>query len=107
MSDLCGFDQLKQEGGPKAKIFTKQILLSQFKEFRINYSTKVGCHAVYLIFIGKKKFVFVWFDLLTNLTRLAKNKICETMVLLSFGFCGIDGRMLSHKSSIVLPRTVR
>lgn len=106
MSDLCGFDQLKQEGGPKAKIFTKQILLSQFKEFRINYSTKEGCHTVYSNY-WKKKFVFVWFDLLTNLTRLANNKICETMVLLGLGFCGIDGRMLSHKSSIVLPRTVR
>lgn len=62
MSDLCGFDQLKQEGGPKAKIFTKQLLLSQFKEFRMNYSTKVGCHTVYSNFIGTKVCIcVVWF----------------------------------------------
>lgn len=58
-------------------------------------------------FYWKKKFAFVWFDLLTNLTRLTNSKIRETMVPLSFGLCGIDGRMSSHKSSVVLPRIVR
>lgn len=41
-SDLCGFDQLIQEGGSKAKIFTKQIPHSPFKEFKIVYNKRRG-----------------------------------------------------------------
>lgn len=100
-SDLCGFDRLKQKGGPKAKIFTKQILLLLFKEFWINYNTKVGCHIR-----GEKKVCVCVVWSIDKFDQISNNKICEKMVLLSLGLCGIDGRMLSHKSSIVLPRTV-